>query len=192
MEQIRQVMNQLISISEDELNDFLRQSSIQTFKRKETLSFPNSIPNEIFFINKGLVRVLISDHEGTEHTIHFALENQFISDYSNFLQETPSFYTLQALEETEVVVLPRSAIAWGYKNLKEGEKMGRLIAEYYYIYQDNRIKNTYLRTPKERYESISDSFPNIHGRVPATYDCFLFGYKPSTFEPIKKSLPITS
>jgi CRP-like cAMP-binding protein len=166
MEQIREVIKQMISISEAELNDFLSQTIVKTFKRQELLCRPQAIPNEIFFINKGLLRVFITDNEGVEHTIHFALENQFIADYSNFIQKEPSFYSLQALEETEVVILPRSAIEWGYKNLKEGQKLGRLIAEFYFIYQDNRIKNTYIRSAKQRYESITDVFPNIHNRVP--------------------------
>ncbi len=166
MEQIKQVMKQMINVSEDELNGFLNQAVIKTFKRQEILSRPNVIPNEIFFINKGLVRVLITNNEGTEHTIHFALENQFIADYSNFIQGQPSIYSLQTLEETEVVILPQTTIAWGYKNLTEGQKMGRLIAEYYFIYQDDRIKNLYVRTPKQRYDSITDVFPNIHNRVP--------------------------
>jgi CRP-like cAMP-binding protein len=166
MERIRQVMKQMINVSEDELNDFLNQIVVKSFKRNEILSRPNVIPNEIFFINKGLIRVLITDNKGTEHTIHFALENQFIADYSHFIQQQPSIYSLQTLEETEVVVLPRSAIEWGYKNIKEGQKMGRLIAEYYFIYQDDRIKNLYVRTPKQRYDNITTIFPNIHNRVP--------------------------
>jgi CRP-like cAMP-binding protein len=130
---------------------------------------------------------LITDKEGDEHTIHFALENQFISDYSNFMQKQPSFYTLQALEETEVVVVPRSAIEWGYKNLKEGEKMGRLIAEYYFIYQDNRIKNTYSRTPKERYDNITNVFPNIHNRVPQHMIASYLGITPVHLSRLKKT-----
>ncbi|MBF04546.1 MAG: cyclic nucleotide-binding protein [Flavobacterium sp.] len=180
-------MKQMISISEDELNDFLRQSITKTFKRNETVSRTNVVPNEIFFINKGLIRVIITDNEGTEHTVHFALENQFISDYSNFMQKQPSFYTLQALEETQVIVLPRSAIEWGYKNLQEGEKMGRLIAEYYFIYQDNRIKNTFSRTPKQRYDSITDVFPNIHNRVPQHMIASYLGITPVHLSRLKKA-----
>ena len=187
MEQIRQVMKQMIMVSEDELHDFLNQVSTKTFKRHETLSRPNVIPDEIFFINKGLIRVLITDIEGTEHTIHFALENQFIADYSNFIQKQPSLYSLQALEETQVIILPRSAIDWGYKNLKEGQKMGRLIAEYYFIYQDDRIKNMYARTPKQRYDSITDVFPNIHNRVPQHMIASYLGITPVHLSRLKKA-----
>ncbi len=187
MEQIRQVMKQMINVSEDELNDFLNNAVIKTFKRQEILSRPNVVPNEIFFINKGLIRVLVTDNEGTEHTIHFALENQFITDYSNFIQGQPSIYSLQTLEETEVVILPRTAIEWGYKNLTDGQKMGRLIAEYYFIYQDDRIKNLYVRTPKQRYDSITDVFPNIHNRVPQHMIASYLGITPIHLSRLKKS-----
>ncbi len=166
MKQIKEVIKQLITISESEMENFLRDCTTKTFMKKEVLSRPNEIATEIFFINKGIIRVKIIDNKGTEHSIHFALENQFIVDYTSFLEESKSIYTLEALEETEVIIIPKSTIDWGYENLKEGQKMGRLIAEYYYIYQDNRIKNNYCRTPKESYDSISEVFPNIHNRVP--------------------------
>ncbi len=187
MEQIRGVMKQMINISEAELNDFLKQAIIKTFKRQEIISRPNAIPNEIFFINKGLIRVTVTDNDGTEHTIHFALENQFIADYSCFIEKRASMYTLQAVEETETVVLPRSAIDWGYNNLKEGQKMGRIIAEFYFIYQDDRIKNQYARTPKQRYESITEVFPNIHNRVPQHMIASYLGITPVHLSRLKKS-----
>jgi CRP-like cAMP-binding protein len=166
MNAIRQAIEQMIDISETEMTHFLGGFFEKKFKSREILSYPGKIPNEVYFINQGTVRVAITDRDGTEHTIHFALENQFICDYSCFMTKAPSLYTLQALEDTEVVVMPRAAIDWGYKHLAQGDKLGRLIAEFYFIYQDNRIKNQYTRTVKERYDSITEVFPDIHNRAP--------------------------
>jgi hypothetical protein len=91
------------------------------------------------------------------------------------------------LEETEIVILPRSTIEKGYKNLSEGQKMGRLIAEYYFIYQDNRIKNSYIRTPKQRYDSITEIFPNIHNRVPQHMIASYLGITPIHLSRLKKA-----
>lgn len=187
MKQLRQVMQQMISISDEELNDFLSNAKSKIFKKNELLSQPNLVPNEIYFIEKGLIRVSVTDSAGNEHTIHFGLENQFITDYSNFILQQPSIYRLQALEETQVVILPRSTIEWGYANLTDGQKMGRLIAEYYYIYQDNRIKNSYVRTPKQRYDSITDVFPNIHNRVPQHMIASYLGISPIHLSRLKKA-----
>lgn len=187
MEQIRHAIKQMIRISETELSEFLSQTFTRTFKRQEVVSQPEAVPNEIFFINQGLIRVIISDNKGVEHTLHFALENQFIADYSCFMQKQSSLYTLQAVEQTEVVVLPRSAIEWGYQHLTEGQKLGRLIAEFYFIYQDDRIKNMYARTPKQRYDGITQVFPNIHNRVPQHMIASYLGITSVHLSRLKKS-----
>ena len=104
MEQIKQVISQMIDISESEMNGFLKFCFVKTFKRREALSKPNCYLNELFFINKGIARVTILDQSGTEHTTHFALENNFIADYTSFILKQPAFYTLEAIEETEKIL----------------------------------------------------------------------------------------
>ncbi len=187
MEQIARIMRQMIQVSDEELALFLSKTHRKEIKKNQLLSEPGYVPNEVFFIEKGLIRVVITDNDGNEHTIHFALEDQFIADYSGFIVQQPSMYTLQALEDTQVVVLPRTAIDWGYKNLTEGQKMGRLIAEFYFIYQDNRIKNMYSRSPRQRYEGITTVFPNIHNRVPQHMIASYLGVSPVHLSRLKKS-----
>lgn len=145
------------------------------------------VPDEVFFIQKGIIRVVVADNDGVEHTIHFALENQFIADYASFILRQPALYTLQAIEATEAVVMPRAAIEWGYANLAQGDRLGRLIAEFYFIYQDNRIKNLYARTPKERYDTITEVFPNIHNRVPQHMIASYLGITPVHLSRLKKA-----
>ncbi len=187
MKKIRQSIQQIINISEGELDSFLNDSFIKTFKRLEIISLPDVIPNHIYFINKGIVRLSINDINGAEHTICFASENQFIADYANFILQKPSLYCIQALDETELVIIPRESIDWGYKNLKEGDKLGRLIAEYYFIDQDNRIKNQYISTPTQRYNAIQTDYPTIHNRVPQHMIASYLGISPVHLSRLKKA-----
>ena len=186
MEQLARVMQQMIDISAEELDAFLSRCISRKFTRYDVVSRPGVIPNEIFFINQGLIRVIVTDNDGVDHSLHFALENQFIADYSAFMRREPSLYTLRAEEETEVVVLPRAAVEWGYSNLRQGDRLGRLIAEFYFIYQDNRLKNLYARTPKERYDSITEVFPNIHNRVPQHMIASYLGITPVHLSRLKR------
>lgn len=187
MEAFRDAILQMIKASKEELAVFLDLCHLKTFSKNDIALQPGTIPQEVLFIKSGLIRVIITDRDGNEHTIHFAMENQFITDYSSFILQQPALYSMQALENTEVVVLPRKAIEWGYKNLHEGEKMGRLVAEFYFIYQDNRIKNIYSRSPKERYEAITEVFPNIHQRVPQHMIASYLGITPVHLSRLKKS-----
>ncbi|MEL7341047.1 MAG: Crp/Fnr family transcriptional regulator [Bacteroidota bacterium] len=186
MQQIREAIRQMIRVSDAELDQLLSYCSIQHFKRKSLLSQANEIPQEIFFINQGIIRTTIEDRDGREHTLHFALENQFIADYSSFLLHQPAIYNLVAIEETEAVIMPRAAIEWGYQHMADGNKLGRTIAEYYFVYQDHRIKNFYARTPKERYDEIDHIFPNIHNRVPQHMIASYLGITPVHLSRLKK------
>ncbi|MEO1652120.1 MAG: Crp/Fnr family transcriptional regulator [Bacteroidota bacterium] len=188
MKQFSQAISYLIQISDLEMQQFAERCYTKVYKRKEYLSQPRQIPQEVFFIEKGLLRMIIHDREGNEHTTHFALENQFIADYSSFMQQKPGIYYLEALEETRVVVLPRPCVEWGYQNLQEGEKLGRLIAEFYFIYHDQRLLNQYARSPKERYDEITQVFPNIHNRVPQRMIASYLGITPVHLSRLKKSL----
>ena len=186
MQQISQVIRNMIDISNEELESFLAQATVKTVEKKALISRKNYVPNEIYFINQGMIRVRITDREGTDHTVHFGMENQFIADYSSFMMNEPGVYDLQALEKTEVVLLPRSAIEWGYQNLKQGDRMGRLIAEFYFLYHDNRIKNQYDRTPGERYQLMEKIFPGIHNRVPQHMIASYLGITPVHLSRLKK------
>jgi signal-transduction protein with cAMP-binding, CBS, and nucleotidyltransferase domain len=64
MKQVSHVIQQIISISEEELKNFLKNCIVKIFQRKQFLSHPNVIPNEIFFINKGIIRVIVHNNEG--------------------------------------------------------------------------------------------------------------------------------
>jgi CRP-like cAMP-binding protein len=187
MEKIKAAIRSMIEISEDELASFLEHSKIRTFHSQEILNASGKVTNDIYFINSGILRVFITDTSGTEHTTHFALENQFVSDYSSFITQNLSVSTLQAIEKTEIVVIPRKSIEWDYAHLTEGQKMGRLIAEFYFIYPDTRIINQYARTPKQRYDAITEVFPNIHNRVPQYMIASYLGISPIHLSRLKKA-----
>ena len=186
MHTLKEAIKSMIQISEDEANAFMALCYRKLFKKKTILSEDAQFIDEVYFIDKGIIRVKITDVEGNEHTSHFAIENQFIADYNAFLTQKTSRYQLEAMEDTEVLVLPREAIEWGYENMKEGQKLGRLVAEHYFVYLDTRIQHLYTLSPIERYELMGEIFPNIHQRVPQHMIASYLGITPIHLSRIKR------
>lgn len=186
MEELKAQIKKMIDISEAEMQELLRHSYVKKFDRKTYLSEAGSVSQEVFFIVSGWVRVMLIDQKGVEHTIHFGTENQFLSEYASFLTHEESIYYLQALEPVVAVVMPRQSVEWGYKNLAQGDKLGRLIAEYYFIYLDRRIGNIYANNPVERYKKIDSIFPDIHNRVPQHMIASYLGVTPVHLSRLKK------
>lgn len=156
----------MVEVSDSEFEAFIHRTRVEEVRKGQVLAPAGRVPDCVFFVVRGIVRVVLCDADGIQHSIHFALEDQFIADYASFIVGEPALYELVALEDTQVVVLPRTAVDWGYQHLAEGQKMGRLIAEQQYMYQDQRLRSMYTRTPKQRYDQLVDVFQGIHQRVP--------------------------
>ncbi len=169
LSKIKIAIKSLIDINSEEWDYYSAMFSTRQYKKKEVLLQSDKICDNIFFINKGLLRIFFMDKDGNESTFYFSQENDFAVDYESFLNRTPSNYTIEAMEDTQVVHMSYKMVIDGYKKLRNGEKLGRLLAEKYFIIFSRKIQNIYTKTPYERYKLMNTQFPNIRQRVPQHY-----------------------
>jgi CRP-like cAMP-binding protein len=163
---IQQVISNYIEISDEEWAYYSSMLQVKVFQKKTMLLSEGTTCKEVFFVNSGLLRIYFVDNNGDEKTFHFALEKTFATDYKSFLKGIPSNYSIQAMEDTEVLIMPFEMVQNGYTKLRFGEKLGRRIAEDYFCMFNDKIQAMYTQTPLERYNSLTASFPNIFQRVP--------------------------
>ena len=165
-ESIHQVISSFIEISDEEWVVYSSMLRTREIKKKEILLVEGNICREVFFVNCGLLRVYFIDNNGEEKTFHFALENTFATDYKSLLQQLPANYSIQAMEDTQVAIMSLEMIQEGYKRLRNGEKLGRLLAEHYFFMFNEKLQSIYTESILERYNKLTTCFPNIFQRVP--------------------------
>lgn len=157
-------LSSIISIS-NELEKELHKITIKkTFTKGETVINCNERCDCIYFIDKGLVRGYYYD-EGKEVTHWFAQEQEFATSFYSFITSKPALEYVQALEETEVIEIPYTALQHLYNTFLETERLGRIITENYYIKLEERILNLQFKTAKERYQKLVNSKPSLIQRV---------------------------
>ena len=169
LSKIHIAIKSLIEIDDKEWSYYSSLFTTRNYNKKEILLQPDNVCDNIFFINKRLLRIFFMDKNGNESTFYFSQENDFAVDYESFLNRTPSNYTIEAMEDTQVVHMSYKMVIDGYKKLRNGEKLGRLLAEKYFIIFSRKIQNIYTKTPYERYELMNTQFPNIRQRVSQHY-----------------------
>jgi len=166
---IHKVISSYIEISDEEWDYYSAMFGVKEFKRKEFVLDAGDICRNVYFVNSGLLRVFFNDKEGNENTFHFTQENNFVTDYESFLKKSPANFSIQALEDTRVVVMSYEMLHDGYDKLRYGEKLGRRIAEDYFFLFSNKIKSIYTESPLDRYQNMNKEFPGILARVPQHY-----------------------
>lgn len=116
-------------LKEDELNFVKDNLSITEFGKREFYLKSGQIQKEMGFVFKGLLKSYYIDKQGKKVTISFINDNHYAADYPSFIQQKPSKYYIETIEPTIMVNLPYSAIQKAYRNYKNFESYGRLIAE---------------------------------------------------------------
>ncbi|KAF2517883.1 Crp/Fnr family transcriptional regulator [Flavobacterium foetidum] len=158
---------QIISDSElEKLNGFTEN---RILKKNDFLIKEGNICNEIVFIKRGIVRSFYTNTEGNEITKCIAFENELASAYSSFITQEPTFENIQALCDTELIVLKRKDLFYLYENSLEWQAAGRFLTEMEYIKTENRAVSFQKQTAKERYDSLVENHSKFIKYIPLKY-----------------------
>lgn len=162
-------ISSLIEMNDGETDYYSSLLTVSHYQKGEVMLNAGNICKNIFFLNKGICRTYFLNAKGEERTFHFTLEGGFITDYESFHNQQPAYFSIQALEPVDAVVMSYNAVDQGYKYLKHGEKLGRLLAEKYLFIFTNKIKSIYTEDALERYKKMNQTYPNIIQRIPQHY-----------------------
>ncbi len=184
---LREFILDYIELSDLEWEYCSKAFELQSIKKKEVVLMEGAVCRSIFFVVKGLLRIYFIDQNGEEKTFHFSVENTFATEYESFLKHIPSSYFIQALEDTVVVTITFEMLQDFYKKLKNGEKLGRLIAEEYFFLVNDKIRALYTQTPIERYKTMNEKFQNILQRVPQRYIASYLNISPVHLSRLKRT-----
>lgn len=172
------VISSIIEMSPEEMHYYSNLLSVVKFKKGDMLLKAGDVCRSVFFINKGLCRTFFLNSKGEESTFHFTTEEGFVTDYESLLSIQPAYFSIQALETVEAVVMSHHTIHDGYKNLREGEKLGRVLAERYLFIFTNKVRDMYTETALTRYRRMNSRYPNILQRVPQHMIASYLGISP--------------
>ena len=142
---------------------------------------------EIGFINKGAFRTYyLSD--GKEINTQFVFENQFVVDYDSFIQQRPSKYNIQAMENTEIVTFNLSAMKNAYNQSKNWERFGRIMAEQSYKLTTERVESFLFMDGEQRYLDLLKNQAHILDRIPLYHIASYLGLERESLSRLRKKI----
>lgn len=155
-----------VQLSEEEISEMLSHFKEKKVKKKQFIIFPDSIAKYRSYVIKGAFRSYVVDEEGNEHTIQFAIEDWWISDYNSYIYQTPAIMFVAALEDSMIYQIDYGS----EKKLKAAshvyETFFRIMAENTAAYHQRRIISNLIHTAEQRYDDFMDKYPAVALRVP--------------------------
>ena len=188
---LRELISQYIDIDDEEWVHFSSLLRFRKFSKNEVIITEGSLTKDIYFVVNGMLRTYFTNGDGEDKTFHFSSENTFAADYESFLKSSNSRYSIQALEDSMVILISLEALTNYYKTLRYGDKLGRIIAEKYFFLWSDRIQDIYMLTPLERYNNMKCQFPDILQRVSQYYIASYLNITPVHLSRLKSSIWIS-
>ena len=90
----------------DELKKLSEERRVKLYKKKETIFNEGNSPNFLYFLSKGKVKTFKAHEYGKELITNLYKEGDFFG-YTTLLEDKPYTETAEALEETEICLIPK-------------------------------------------------------------------------------------
>ena len=159
-------VRQRISLTPAEEKLFTDCLTISKIRKRQFIIQPGFTAQHRNYVLEGCLRSYVTDEEGQEHTIQFAVEDWWISDYNSYIYQQPATMFVIALEDSVVVKIDYETEQRLKSSSHTFETFFRIMAERSTAYMQRRIINNLTQTAQERYDSFLARYPQIATRVP--------------------------
>lgn len=180
-------ISRFIILTPEEEQYFISQLKVKKLKKKQYLIKEGDITHYEYFVNKGCLRTYTIDERGLEHIIQFAIEDWWTGDMYSFLTQTPARYTIDALEDSELICLEKSVLEQLYIKVPKFEKFFRHLLQNAFISLQERIISNLSQPADERYCNFIEKYPKMEQRLPLKQIASYLGITPESLSRIRSS-----
>jgi CRP-like cAMP-binding protein len=176
-----------VALTESEKEILEQAFTYKAIPKKHKLVNQGQIATELYFINKGLIRLYYTK-DIEEITGYIFKENLFASSFDSFLRKAPSIQTLESIEDCELLVITYDKLEELYVTLPKINVLTRKVAEQRFINGQQILSSFILDSPEERYKKFELQHKDLLQRVPQHIIASYLGITPVSLSRIRKRL----
>ncbi len=187
-ELLYQKFSEKISITEEEFNFCKTLFIPKKLKRKQYLLQEGNVCKYTAFVERGLLRSYTIDHRGAEHILQFALEGWWMADLYSLLTNEPSMYNMEALEDTDLLLITKPSWDLLLQKHPKFERYFRILIQNNLIATQRRLIGSLSETAEEKYLKFIQTYPDCLQRVPQHMIASYLGITRETLSRIRKEM----
>lgn len=187
-EHLQKHIREYVDISDEKLEKYCSAFTLRKIKKKEFLLTEGSVCEFEGFIVKGCFKVFHTDRNADEQILYFGIENWWISDIDSFVNRIPSKLTIQALEDSEILLISKENKEKLYQEMPEVEKLMRLKFQRSIIALQRRILDNLSKSSEERYIEFLQDYPQTAHRLTNIQIAAYLGVTPESLSRVRRKI----
>lgn len=155
-----------IELTEDDERRICSSFTEQLIKKRQFIVQPNFVATHRSYVINGAFRSYVVTPQGEEHTISFAIDDWWITDYNSYIYQRPATMFVVALEDSRIMQIEFKKEMELKAAHHKFETFFRTIAERGLASYQRRVISNLTKTAEERFEEFESNYPDIAQRVP--------------------------
>lgn len=144
--------------------------------------------NQVAFISSGILRTFYNNEKAEDITYCFCVENNFTTSFKSFTTQTVSSLSIQAIEDTELLVINHTDLQTLYSKIPVWQTIGRILVEKEYVVVENHALSLNSETAKEKYLRLLKEQPAVIQKAPVQHIASYLGISRETLSRIRNQV----
>src|SRR5436305_6681013 len=183
-------LSKAMMLKEGDKEIFRQHVIVKKLRKRQYLLQEGAVCKSVAFVSKGVLRSYFVDEKNNEHIIQFAPEGWFISDLCSFITEDYSNLNIDAIENSELVLMTKTAHVYLEKAVPAFFTFNYMQYRGAYIALQKRLTDMFTLSAEEKYIKLLKIYPDIMQRVPQHMIASYLGLTAETLSRVRKKLVI--
>lgn len=188
MNEFKEYLDEISILEKSTFQEFQKCFKLKKLRKNEYFAREGEYAQQIGFLKKGIVRAFFLSKEGKEYSKQFFVAPSIIGAYTSLLTKQPNKIAQKTLTDCEVLVADFSKIEALYDKYQDLERLGRKIAEFYFLEKEQKEIEMALLDADKRYLILRKRFPTIENLIPQYYIASYLGISPTQLSRIRKKI----
>ncbi|SFN40737.1 cAMP-binding domain of CRP or a regulatory subunit of cAMP-dependent protein kinases [Chryseobacterium oleae] len=175
----------LFQLDEEHYNELSSYLIEIKYKKNQFLLKEGDFCKHVGFLKKGVVRSYYLNDNGCEINFNFYFDNHLFSDYESFLCNMDSKINIQAMEDSDILLLSKHDLETLYQKEDYWREFGRKITGIMYFETKKRFEDLLYLSPEQRYNNLFSEYPKIFQSIALKHIASYLGIKPQSLSRIR-------
>ena len=154
------------------------------YTKGEIIHKSNTTCNKIFIVKSGILRSFyFVDYK--DITAHFAIDYGIIGAVDSLIKQTKSIYNIEALDDSDVLVMDYSEMESFLEKNPSLERLARQVSQFLYLDLVERLEGMMFLSAKEKYDHLLTRYPTITQQVSLGHIASYLGITQETLSRIR-------
>ena len=158
-------ISRYINLPEENFKQFADLFQLKKIKRKEMVLKEGEYCLFEGFVQEGCFKVYYLNENGFEQTLYFAVEGWWITDLDSLINHVPCTLNIEAIEDSEVVMISKKDKEYLYETMPQVEKLFRIMNQQSSVALQRRILSLTGKTADKRYLEFLEKYPGLEQRL---------------------------